>query len=58
MTFHMIDEDLEGYDKMVSGRRKAGRVSHISLHTSSRLIFVFHMLRVSPLAIFVSVFLF
>ena len=24
-----LDDDLEGYDKMVSGRRKTGRVSHV-----------------------------
>lgn len=28
---HFLDDDLEGYDKMVSGRRKTGRVSHFSL---------------------------
>ena len=39
------DDDLEGYDKTVSGRRKAGRVSHASV--TSHLCFpctssVFH----------------
>lgn len=24
-----LDDDLEGYDKMVTGRRKTGRVSHL-----------------------------
>ncbi len=27
LTFDMLDDNLEGYDKMVSGRRKTGRVS-------------------------------
>lgn len=31
MTVHIADDDLEGYDKTVSGRRKAGRVSHVSV---------------------------
>lgn len=30
--FFITDEELEGYDKLVSGRRKTGRVSHF-LHT-------------------------
>jgi len=27
----LVDDDLEGYDKMVSGRRKTGRVSDLDL---------------------------
>lgn len=49
-----LDDDLEGYDKMVSGRRKAGRVSHLSV---CHLISVFHVFSVLPSALFASIFL-
>lgn len=45
-----LGDDLEGYDKMVSGRRKGGRVSQVHKR-SCRLVFYF--VSVSLSAIFV-----
>lgn len=33
-----LDDDLEGYDRMVSGRRKTGRVSHLLVVTCNPVL--------------------
>lgn len=39
-----LDDDLEGYDKMVSGRRKTGRVSRL-LAVTRNPVLVFDVAR-------------
>lgn len=44
----LLDDDLEGYDKIVSGRRKTGRVSSAFVATLHKQLLHFFIPRFTP----------